>query len=255
MRWKYPRPVRQREDLLVKRPVQLPGQLIRGQPGRSEQIGPPDVTDEQRVTGEDPEGLGAVAVLIDHDADRLGRVSRRRPDLELYLTEVDPLSVGQGFDVEVGLRALAVADRRSVGGELEMTREEVGVNVGLDDPLDPQAALGRVLQIDRHVAVRVHHNRPARGLVADHIRQLRQTAQDVLLEEHNSSLRLSRSFVGVPDDPNSVAEEVDRIQRRDDRRDDSDADRTPPERIRMRDAPVGVPRFHMSNGCQQVTST
>ena len=187
------------------------GQLIRGQPGRSEQIGPSDVTDEQRVTGEDPERLGAVAVLIDHDADRLGRVSWRRPDLELYLTEVDPLSVDQGFDVEVGLRALAVTYGRSVGSELEMTREEVGVNVGLDDPLDPQAVLGRVLQIDRHVAVRVHHNRPAGGLVADQIRQLRQTAQDVLLEEHNSSLRSSRSFVGVPDAPNSVAKEVDRI--------------------------------------------
>ena len=136
MRRKYPRPVRQREDLLVKRPVQLPGQLIRGQPDRSEQIGPSDVTDEQRVTGEDPEGLGAVAVLIDHDPDRLGRVSRRRPDLERYLAEVDPLPVGQGFDVEVGPRALAVADGRSVSGELEVTREEVGVNVGLDDPLD-----------------------------------------------------------------------------------------------------------------------
>jgi hypothetical protein len=85
--------------------------------------------------------------------------------------------------------------------------------------------------------------------------QARQAAQDVLLEEHNSSLRLSRSFVGVPDDPNSVAKGVDRIQRRDDRQDDSDTDKTPPERIRMRDAPVGVPRFHMSNGCQQVTST
>jgi hypothetical protein len=67
--------------------------------------------------------------------------------------------------------------------------------------------------------VRVHHNRPARGLVADQIRQLRQTAQDVLLEEHNSSLRSSRSFEGVPDNPNSVAKEVYRIQRRDDRRD------------------------------------
>ena len=43
-----------------------------------------------------------------------------------------------------------------------MTREEVGVNVGLDDPLDPQAVLGRVLQIDRHVAVRVRFRRASK---------------------------------------------------------------------------------------------
>jgi hypothetical protein len=81
--------------------------------------------------------------------------------------------VGEVLDLEVGLHPFAVADRRAGrGGELEVTRQEVGMAVGLDDPLDPQTVRRGVVQVGRDVPVRVDHDRPARGLVADQVRQL-----------------------------------------------------------------------------------
>ena len=52
--------------------------------------------------------------------------------------------------------AVAVADDRpGGGGQLQVAAQEVGMNVGLDDPFDTQPTLGRFAEVDVHVAARI----------------------------------------------------------------------------------------------------
>ena len=114
-----------------------------------EQVGPADVADEQRVAGEHAVRDLVVGMLVDDDADRLGRVARRRQDLERHLAERQPLPVAQRLDRELDVGRLPVRDRGAgLRGQLQVTAEEVGVHVGLDDPLDRQPVGGRLLEVD-----------------------------------------------------------------------------------------------------------
>ena len=91
-----------------------------------------------------------------------GRASHR--------TEGQDLSVGQRLDGELGLRALAVGDDRAGrGGQLEVPGEEVGVEVGLDDPLDVEAELVGLCEVAGDVALRVDDHGPSGALVGDQV--------------------------------------------------------------------------------------
>jgi hypothetical protein len=79
--------VGQREQLAVQTVVELVGQFVAGVAERGEQVGPPDVADEESISGEDPVGHLVVGMFPDDDADRLGCVPWRVPDLELYVAE------------------------------------------------------------------------------------------------------------------------------------------------------------------------
>src|SRR5262249_34739431 len=95
-------------------------------------------------------------------AHRLGRILR--PPAR---AEVDP-------------RARALA-------QLEVARQEVGVEVREQDVPDRGAELGRLLDVDPDVAARVDdHGRP-RALVEDQIGSLRETAEIDLFEVHASA--------------------------------------------------------------------
>jgi hypothetical protein len=181
---KDPHAVWQGEQLLVQGAVQGTGQLVGGRASRREQIGPADVADEQRVAGQHSPRLVALP-LGDHDADRLGRVAGCGEHVEGHVAEGEPLPVLQGLHGELGLGRGAVADHRPGGrGDLEVAGEEIGVEVGLDHPLDVQA-LGRgVIEILGDVALGVDDDRPAGRLVADQVAEERQASELVLTEEH-----------------------------------------------------------------------
>jgi hypothetical protein len=51
-------------------------------------------------------------------------------------------------------------------GQLQVPADEVGVNMGLDHPLDTQAPLCGLLQVDTDVAAGIDNDRPPGGLIA-----------------------------------------------------------------------------------------
>ena len=65
-----------------------------------------------------------------------------------------------------------------------MPAEEVGVEVGLDHPLDPQTPLGGLVQVDADVPAGIDDDRPPGGLVADQVGGVRQAGQVVLGQDH-----------------------------------------------------------------------
>jgi hypothetical protein len=81
-------------------------------------------------------------------------------------------------------------DRARAGGQLEVAGEEVGVHMGLDDPLDRQAAGRRLLQVHPNVAPGIDDHGPAGRLVTDEIGGLREARQVMLGEDHRCSQRL-----------------------------------------------------------------
>jgi hypothetical protein len=124
-------------------------------------------------------------VLIDDDADRLGRVAGRRQELERDLAEAEPLPVVKRLDGKLDGRIGAIADDGAGAvGQFKVAAQEVGVEVGLDDPLDHQPLARRLVEVDADIAARIHHHRPAGRLVADEIRRVREAAQVVLGEDH-----------------------------------------------------------------------
>ena len=178
--------VGQRQQLVVQRVVELPGELVAGDALRGQQVRSTDIADEQRVARED--GVGSVGRPVVHDhADRLGRVARCVQHLEHDLPELDALAVGELAGLELGLGERPVGDLGAGGGsQLEVAGEEVGVEVGLHDELDRQPVLGRRLEVRRDVAARVDDHGPAGGRVADEVRGLREAVEVVLFEDHRS---------------------------------------------------------------------
>jgi hypothetical protein len=67
-----------------------------------------------------------------------------------------------------------------------VARQEVGVEVGLDDEFDRQAGIGGVGEILGDVALGVDHDRSARRLIADQVRGVREALEVVLVELHRS---------------------------------------------------------------------
>jgi hypothetical protein len=148
-------------------------------------VGPADVADEQRVPGQDAVRDPVARMLVHDEADRLRRVAGRGQHLDRHLAQREPLTVGQQLRRERDVRAGPEAHGRAgTGPDLEVAGHEVGVDVGQDDPFDREAPGRRLVQVHADVAPGVDHDGPAGGLVADHVRGLRQAGEVVLAEDH-----------------------------------------------------------------------
>ena len=111
-----------------------------------------------------------------------------------HLAQRETLPVVQQLDRELGLRTLPVGDDRAgAGSQLQVPADEVGVNVGLDHPLDQRAPLGGLFQVDADVTARIHDDRPAGGLIADQIGGMGQAGQVMLGQDHFNPLIHSMS--------------------------------------------------------------
>jgi hypothetical protein len=176
--------VREREQLRAGGAVEGSGQVVGGPARGAEEVGAADVADEQRVAGE--HAVRLLLACVDHDADRLRRVARRVPDLQLDVAEREAFAVVEPVDGELDLRGGAERDPRpGGGGQLEVAGEEVGVDVGLDHPLDHHALGGRVGEVLGDVALRVDDHRAAGAPVAHQVGRLGETTEVVLLEEQH----------------------------------------------------------------------
>ena len=117
-----------------------------------------------------------------------GRVPRGVAELQRHVAERIALAVGDAHRLELGLGDRGVDDLRAGGlGQLQVTGQEVGVEVGLDDQFDGQAQLLGVGQVLGDVALRVDNDCAAGGFVADQVRRVGQAVQVVLAEGSSSS--------------------------------------------------------------------
>ena len=141
MRGEHPRRVGQRQQLVVQRVVELAGELVGGDAGRREQVGAADVADEERVAGEHAVRHGVVGVLEHDDRRSTPACARASRGPRARRRRAGAVAVGERLDGEARpVAARAVRDRGAgPRGELEVAAQEVGVDVGLDDPLDRAA--------------------------------------------------------------------------------------------------------------------
>ncbi len=154
----------------MQRSVQIARQRVWRDTRRAQEIGAAHVADEHGVAGEHAVRHGVVRSLAHDDADRLGRVPRRRQHLEGDIPQMQLLPVAETIDREIDVGALAVRDRGArLGCELEVPAEEIGVDVRLDHALDAQAVSVGVVEVDLHVAPRIDDHRTARSLVTDEV--------------------------------------------------------------------------------------
>ena len=105
----------------------------------------------------------------------LGRVTRRVPDLQPHVADVDLVAVVQQACAS-GFRKCILPIRAALGGEQKLrageTRQlagaghEIGVNVRLGDIRDRQLVLGRESDIAVDVAIRIDRDRGFRLLAS-----------------------------------------------------------------------------------------
>ena len=135
-----------------------------------------------------PYGIVVVGVLVDHDAQRLGRVPGGVAELEGHVTQRITLAVVDAHRLELGLGHRRVDDLGA--GRLpqfEVAGQEIGVEVGLDDQFDGQAELLGVGEVLADVAAWVDDDGAPGGLVTDQIGRVGETVQVVLDELHGFS--------------------------------------------------------------------
>ena len=113
-------------------------------------------------------------------------VSRRGQHLEIDAAEREMFAVAHRTNRETD----PIRCRNSVDdlctrrlGELEMTGEEVGMEVRLEHRFDRERHLASIREVLVDVAQRIHHHRPARRAVADQVARLRKATEVVLLED------------------------------------------------------------------------
>ena len=177
------------QQLGVERLVQQTAEIARRPTECHAQIGTTDVTDEKRVASEHGLRIGGAAIeIVDDEGNRLDGVSWRLEYLQPDSTEVDDITVVERSEFVLGSRGGAEIDRRPGAiAQLEVTGDEVRVEVREEDVPDPQIVLGGERKIVIDVALWIDDSRRARLLVPDEVRRVRQTIQVKLLEDHVTS--------------------------------------------------------------------
>jgi hypothetical protein len=112
-------------------------------------------------------------------------VARRFEYLDAHAAKIDGAAVADGreavfrdgFPPEVYRRADAVA-------ELQMSRNEVRVEVCEENVGDAQSVFGGEVEVLIDVALRIDDRGSAGGFIADDVRSVRQAVQIELFENH-----------------------------------------------------------------------
>jgi len=162
------------------------------------EIGASDVADEQRVAAQHRPGLRAACGVDQSERGVLrsmpGRVQRpdgHRSELQFpAVVERFVLVVGPGEAMDVDRRA----GRRS---EAAVAGDVVGMVVGLEHMLDPDAHVAREREVLLDLELRVHDRGNAGILVADQVGRAAEVVMDDLTEDHRP-LRACLELVGSP---------------------------------------------------------
>ena len=131
-------------------------EFVRGFAHAHEQVGPADVADEQGVPGQDAIGSGVRLVGPHDDRDRLRCVAGRVAHLEHHRAERQALAVCEQASGELRLGDTTEAH---IGPcrlrEFQVTGQEVGVEVRLEDVGDRESVTARGVEVLLDVALRV----------------------------------------------------------------------------------------------------
>ena len=125
--------------------------------------GPCEVPDEQRVAGQhDP--------VVDEERAVLGPVARCVQDTHRHGADLDHLVVGERLERELRLGDRMHGDRQAVvDREAAVPRDVIGVRMGLEHALDPDALGGRRIEERLDLERGVDDDRDAGGRVADEV--------------------------------------------------------------------------------------
>ena len=135
----------------------------------------------------------AAIEVVDGDRDRLRRVARRFDRLQPHAPELDASPSCERRERVFRLRRGAEIDRRADAiAQLEMSGDEVGVQVRQDDVRDAQPVLGGEGDVLIDVALRIDDGRGAGRLVADEVRRVRQAIEIELMQDHAQGFSTSR---------------------------------------------------------------
>ena len=133
-------------------PVQDRGKLLR-RVGRRK-IRPAHIAHEESVSGEDRGGPIRFAAIVHQNANALECVSRSVQEPEAALAELNLVSVLDRDVRELSAGSRAEIDVRSGAfRQFAMSRNEVGMEVSLDDVFDLQILAGCRFEVDIHIAL------------------------------------------------------------------------------------------------------
>ncbi len=158
------------------------------------EVGPGGVSDEQRVAGEHEPGLRGPRAVDDCEAAVLRPVAGRVDAPEHDLAERDLVAVLQRVVRILGLCGGMDADGKAVlEREPAVTRDVVGVRVGLDRANEANSASLGFLEVLLDRERRVDDDCLARALVADQVRSAPESVVDELREDHSARERSTGS--------------------------------------------------------------
>ena len=155
----------------IHRVVEHRGQLVGGDTDRSQQVGPTDIANEQRVAGEN--GLRfevALCQVVNQQRDAFGSVTWRLHDFQADVAELDDVAVFDG--VEVVLRFGSGSEINVSPGllsQLDVTGEEVRMEVRQEDVLNLPAICLSVVEVLLNVPLRIDDGRNPRAFISNHV--------------------------------------------------------------------------------------
>ena len=161
--------------------------------GLAEEVRPPDRADEQRAAGEQEQRLGGPVHVGHGKGDVLRRVAGGLEDREPQGAHVEGLAVMHRPVLVGKLRAgadhVAGAGQR---GQLAAAGDVIVVEVRLDDVADPDIGGACSVKVDVDVATRVDDRSQAGRLVGDQRREVAETIDDELAQEHRGERTSAR---------------------------------------------------------------
>ena len=162
-------------------------ELIRAPAEGGTKVGAADVADEQRVARQHRVGVGLVGGVVDDERDRLRRVTRSLERLECHArAQLQHVTIRQGLERKLRLSARAEADRRAdLITQLEMSRDEIGMEVGQDRVANLEPLLLRIGDVLVDVTLRVNDRSDPASLVRHEVGGVSQAAEVVLREYHD----------------------------------------------------------------------
>ena len=144
--------VGKRQQLLMNALVHDRGELL-WRVGRRE-IRPAHIANEERVSGEDGGGPIRLAAIVHQNANAFEGMSRSLQEAEAALPELDLVSVLHRDVRELSAGSRAEIDvRASALRKFAMSRDEVGMDVSLDDVFDLPPIASCRFEIDIHIAL------------------------------------------------------------------------------------------------------
>lgn len=150
----------QRQDLFAQRVVQHRPHLLGGEPFGSDQIGPPDVADEEGVAGEHSYWFIWIFSIFRQDRDALGSVPWGLEESQPNLADIQFVAVVDLQGGKLRVCPLPVNDLRARSfGQFDVPGDEVGVRVRFDHVFDLLPVRFSFVYVLLNVALRVDNRR------------------------------------------------------------------------------------------------